>query len=211
MTKKVLNGDELFEICLRLQDPIAVITIGDRSFDVYDTSVLGSASQELLAKSQSKLQAFFEPIIKLNQRQDAGERVTDKDYEQSALTVLKQDREMLDANIAYIAAHIEVAPSELVELVEQKLAVFKEQVSKLVIDESEQIKRVNLQRITFYAKLSLMIRQEIQRAQDAVTTAIASLKPEKSIALLASSSDSIAEVHTLNNGLPNKKKDKIAT
>lgn len=206
MSKKILNGDELFEICSRLQEPIASFSIGSQEFNVYDTAVLSDSSHKLLARSNAMLQRFFEPIIKLQQRQDSGEPITDEMYQQAALVGLRQDKDMLNANIDYISAHIELEPQALINLVEDKLLEFRDSLAKNITHLEEINKRVNRQRITFYSKLSLMIRQEIQQAQAGIVQAIASIEPEKSVALL-SPSDEV--VDTLN-GTP-KKKDKVAT
>jgi hypothetical protein len=210
MTKKILNGDELFEICSRLQEPIASFSIGEKEFDIYDTSVLSDASHKLLARSNAMLQRFFEPIIKVQQRQEAGEIVTEETYQQAALVGLRQDKDMLNANLDYISAHIETEPRVIIDLIEAKLAEFKERLQKTISDPHEINKRIGLQRISFCAKLSLTIRQEIQKAQATVTEAIASIEPEKNIALLSAVSEPSDDIQNSLNGA-SRKKEKVAT
>jgi hypothetical protein len=211
MSKKLLNGDQLFEICSRLQEPIASFSIGEKEFDIYDTSVLSDASHRLLARSNAMLQRFFEPIIKLQQRQEAGENVSDDSYQQAALVGLRQDASMLNANIDYISAHIETSPQVVSDLVEEKLSEYREQLSKSITDSSEINKRVSLQRISFYAKLSTTIRNEIQKTQAAVTDAIASLEPEKSVAMLAAVSEPNPEPNPKLNGTKPKREKLVAS
>ena len=199
---KIINGDELFDICERLQQEIASFQIGNKSFAVYDTSVLSERSKRLLARSNAQLQRFFEPIIKLQQRQEAGESVSEQDYQSAALVGLQQDSSMLSANIDYIAAHTELSPDEISEAIESKLNEMRVSLQKTTeIDGKEIEKRLNLQKITYYGKLSMLIRQEIQAAQDSVSNAIASISPAKNIPLLESSE--------VQPALNSHKKDKV--
>lgn len=174
---KTLNGNSLFEAALFQARPILEFEFGGQKLLVHKPNVLTQRFKMLVSKSQGQLQAYYAPVLKL--QEEEGEEAA----AQLAYSVLSSDNEMYESGKLYIEAVCEIEPGTLTNLIEEQLKQIEGDRKKAGQPPLSEREREYIGPL-FVSQATRMIREAIAEAEAEGQKAIEQGKQEKAVVLL---------------------------